>query len=128
MEALPRTAPRPHPDASAVLTRAVLRAAGILGLSQKETARIIGVSAATMSRLANRGRGLPPDSKEGECALLLVRIFRGLDALLGGKEADVREWFHASNRHLGGVPARRVQTVEGLVHVAEYLDAMRGKL
>ena len=81
-----------------------------------------------MSRLAASGRGLPPDSKEGECALLLVRIFRAIDALLGGKEADVRAWFHAPNAHLGGIPAARVQTIEGLVHVAEYLDAMRGKL
>ena len=56
------------------------------------------------------------------------RIFRALDALLGGKEPDVRAWFHAANAHLGGVPAERVQTIPGLVHVAEYLDAMRGKL
>jgi hypothetical protein len=111
-----------------VLTRAVLRAAGILGLSQKDAARIIGVSTATMSRLAAGGRGLQPETKEGECALLLVRIFRALDALLGGREADVRAWFQSANAHLGGVPAVRVQTVEGLVHVAEYLDAMRGKL
>jgi transcriptional regulator with XRE-family HTH domain len=123
-----RTAHRSRPDAGAVLTRALLRAANILGLSQKETARIVGVSEATMSRVANRRQGLPPDSKEGECALLLVRIFRGIDALLGGKEADVRAWFHAANKHLSGVPAARVQTVEGLVHVAAYLDAMRGKL
>jgi len=40
----------------------------------------------------------------------------------------VRAWFHAANAHLGGVPATRVQTVTGLVHVAEYLDGMRGKL
>ncbi len=123
-----RTAPRSQPDAGAVLTRAVLAAANILGLSQKDAARIIGVSPATMSRLATARRGLQPHSKEGECGLLLVRIFRAVDALLGGREADVRAWFHAPNAHLGGVPAARVQTVEGLVHVAEYLDAMRGKL
>jgi len=106
----------------------LLRAADLLGLSQKDTARIVGVSAATMSRLAAGARALQPDTKEGECALLLIRIFRALDALLGGKELDVRAWFHAANTHLGGIPATRVQTVEGLVHVAEYLDAMRGKL
>jgi hypothetical protein len=124
----PRTATRAQPDSAAVLTRALLAAAGILGLSQKDTARIIGVSPATMSRLAAAGKGLQPHSKEGECALLLVRIFRAVDALLGGNAVQVRAWFHAPNAHLGGVPAARVQTVEGLVHVAEYLDAMRGKL
>ena len=121
-------APRARPDPTVVLTRALLRATAILGLSQKDTARIIGVSAATMSRIGSAASGLQPLSKEGECALLLIRIFRALDALLGGSERDVREWFHAANSHLGAIPAARVQTIEGLVHVAEYLDAMRGKL
>jgi len=127
--ALPtRSAARPRTDSEAVLTRALLRAAAIFGLSQKDTSRILGVSTATMSRIAAAGLGLQPASKPGECALLLIRIFRALDALLGGKENDVRAWFHAPNSHLGGIPAARVQTIEGLVHVAEYLDAMRGKL
>lgn len=111
-----------------MLTRALLRAASALGLSQKDTARIIGISAASMSRVAAGGRTLSPDGKEGEIALLLIRIFRSLDALVGGKEEDARAWFHAPNSHLGDVPAARVHSVEGIVHVAEYLDAMRGKL
>jgi hypothetical protein len=115
------------PDPDVVLTRALLRAAAILGLAQKDIARIIGVSPASMSRVGSGERRLQAESKEGECALLLIRIFRGLDALLGGKEEAVRQWFHAPNVHIGGVPAARVQTIEGLVHVAEYLDAMRGK-
>jgi hypothetical protein len=32
------------------------------------------------------------------------------------------------NHHLGAPPADLLQTVSGLVHVAEYLDAMRGQL
>ncbi len=123
-----RTAARARPDAGVVLTRALLRATALLALSQKDTARIIGISTATMSRLATGERRLQADTKEGECALLLIRIFRGLDALLGGKAEAVRAWFHAPNTHVGGIPATRVQTVEGLVHVAEYLDAMRGTL
>jgi hypothetical protein len=119
---------RAAPDPPRVLTKALVRATGILGLSQKDTARIIGVSPATMSRLAAGERRLQPEGKEGEFSLLLVRIFRALDALLGGREEDMRAWFHAPNAHLGGIPAARVQTVAGLVHVAEYLDAMRGKL
>lgn len=112
----------------AVLARALRRAAGILGLSQKDLAGILGVSQASMSRLVSGERLLQPASKEGELALLLIRVLRSLDALLGGKEDQLRAWFHAPNAHLGGVPAARVQSVTGLVHVAEYLDAMRGKL
>jgi len=127
MAALPRTASSSRSAPDAVLARALVRAAGALGLSQKDLAPVIGVSTATMSRIA-AGQGVAPESKQGELALLLIRVFRSLDALLGGKESDVRAWFHSANAHLGGVPAARVRKVEGLIHVAEYLDAMRGKL
>jgi uncharacterized protein (DUF2384 family) len=112
--------------ANAVVTKAVRRVADALGVSQRELSRILGVSEATVSRFAS-GKLLDVDRKEGELALLFVRVFRSLDALVGS-EAKARAWFHADNHHLGGVPAERVRTVEGLVHVAEYLDAMRGQL
>ena len=115
------------PEPAAVLTRATLRAAERLGLSQRELAQLLGVSAASMSRLS-RGRTIDPSGKEGELALLLLRLFRSLDALVGGDEAAARAWFHARNLHLDGVPAELVAKVDGLVHVVEYLDAMRGRL
>ncbi len=119
---------RGAPHGAAVLTKAMGRAAAALGLHQRSTAKIIGVSEATMSRIFTGKATLDPDAKEGELALLLVRMFRSLDALMGGSEAKVRAWLLATNAHLGGVPAERIQTVEGLVHVTQYLDAMRGKL
>lgn len=109
-----------------VLTRAATRAATALGLSRRALAAVIGVSAASASRLG-RGRSIDPSSKEGELALLLVRLFRSLDALVGGDGAAARAWLHAENEHLGGVPAARLTSVTGLVGVVEYLDAMRGK-
>ncbi len=115
------------PGKDVVVTKAARRAAAALGLSQKELARVVGVSEATVSRLAS-GKLLAADRKEGELALLLVRVFRSLDALVGGSEEKARAWFGAKNAHLGGVPRERVQRVEGLVEVAQYLDAMRGKL
>jgi transcriptional regulator with XRE-family HTH domain len=114
-------------DSAAVLGRAVLRAAGRLGISQAALGRILGVSAASVSRLP-RGRGVDPDSKEGELAALFVRLFRSLDAMVGGSDTAARAWFHASNAHLEGVPADLVQRVQGLVRVVEYLDALRGKV
>lgn len=122
---MPRAAARADP--AAVLTRATLRAADTLGLSHKQLARVLGVSAASLSRLA-RGRQIDPDGKEGELAVLLLRVFRSLDALVGGDDEAARRWFSADNHHLGGTPAELVQSVQGLVSVAEYLDAIRGKL
>jgi len=109
-----------------VVAVAVLRAAATLGLNQRDLAEILGVSEASVSRLG-RGRPIDPASKEGELALHFVRVYRSLDALLGGDEARCRAWLHAPNRHVGGVPSERIRSIEGLVHVAEYLDAMRGK-
>src|SRR5438876_19270 len=103
-----RAMPSPGARTSApiVLTRATTRAAELLGLSQKELAGVIGVSPATVSRLPRRP--INPRSKEGELALLFVRLYRSLDALLGGSADACRRWLHADNAHLGGVPAEMI--------------------
>ncbi|MDX1388659.1 MAG: antitoxin Xre-like helix-turn-helix domain-containing protein [Acidobacteriota bacterium] len=116
----------PRARSSGVLTRAVVRAAETLGIAQKTLAALLGVSEATVSRLA-RGRTIDPRSKEGELAVLFVRLFRSLDALVGGDVDKSRAWMHADNRHLGGAPVELIPTVRGLLHVTEYLDALRGK-
>jgi hypothetical protein len=113
-------------DSAAVLTKATRRAAEQLGLTDAALADVLGVSASTVSRLSEK-RPIDPASRVGECALLFLRVFRGLDALLGNVES-CRKWMAARNSHLRGVPADLVRSVEGLVHVTRYLDAMRGKL
>lgn len=119
--------PRTRPDPSAVLARATLEAARRLGLRNSELAMILGTSDASVSRLS-RGRVIDPASKEGELALLLLRLFRSLDALVGGNEAQARAWLAGENEHLNAVPRERIHSVEGLVDVVRYLDAMRGRL
>jgi hypothetical protein len=113
------------PAAGRVLTQAAMRAAARLGFAQKDLAAVLGVSASTVSRFAQRP--LDPRSKEGELAVLFVRLYRSLDAMVGGQDEAAHAWMHAENTHLGGVPARLALSVTGLVHVLEYLDAMRGK-
>jgi hypothetical protein len=117
---------RARPDAGAVLAKATLRAAEILGLSDALLARILGVSGASVSRLRS-GRAIAPGGKEWELAVLFVRLYRDLDALLGGDAGACGRWLRAGNDHLGGVPLDLVQTVPGLVNATQYLDALRGK-
>jgi hypothetical protein len=119
--------PLPAPDPAATLTKALLNAATRLGIRSRELAGIIGSSEATISRL-RAGRYIDPASKQGELALLFLRMFRSLDALMGGDEAKSRAWLGAENLHLAGVPADRLRNVEGLVDVVQYLDALRGRL
>ena len=117
-----------RPGSAAVARKALVRAAQALGLSQAETAQVLGASAASLSRTFAGLRDVEPDSAEGRSALLFIRLFRSLDALLGGDAARCRLWLRAHNRHLGGAPLSLLTTTQGLVHVAEYLDALRGAL
>jgi hypothetical protein len=119
-----RPAERVNP--AQVLTKASLRAAEVLGLTRADLARILGVSAASASRLG-RSRTVDPDSKEGELALLFLRAYRSLDSLFGGNHEAGQAWLEAENDHLGGRPVELIQRVEGLVRVASYLDSMRAK-
>ena len=109
-----------------VAAKALLRAADALHVSAAELARVLGTSEATLSRVRSGARPVELESKEGELTLLFLRVFRSLDALMGGDLAHARAWLNAQNAHLRGVPLERMRTVQGLVDVAEYLDAMRG--
>ena len=122
-----RSPTRHAPEPAPVLAKATLSAAARLGLRNRHLAAIIGSSEPSVSRL-QRGRGLNPESKEGELALLFLRLYRSLDALVGGDDEKARTWLHSPNDHVAGVPADRIRTVEGLVDVVQYLDAMRGRL
>lgn len=116
---------RPGVNEAAVATKAVLRAAGRLGLSNKALAKIIGVSEATVSRMGAGSYQLTPGDKPFELAVLVVRLFRSLDAITGGDEAVATAWLRSDNVALGGTPRTLIESVSGLVHVLAYLDARR---
>jgi hypothetical protein len=108
------------------LTKATVRVAAQLGLAQGEVGKALGISASTVSRMFKQEWLISEGDKTWELAAMLLRIFRSLDALVGGDTQHVREWFHAENAHLGGAPAQLILRIEGLTRVAGYLDAMRG--
>ncbi|QRY78991.1 DUF2384 domain-containing protein [Pseudomonas sp. PDNC002] len=114
-----------NPAADAVLAKAVLTAREHLAMTQQELAAIVGVDRSAVSRW--KQGGLRVDSKTGELALLLVRIYRSLFALFGGNLEDMRHFLRTANHHLGGAPLELMEQVQGLVAVVEYLDAIRGK-
>ncbi len=123
-----RTFPaRPEPDRGAALSKAVLRTAEILGLTGAELAQVIGLSPASVSRM-RAGLVLQPNDKSFELGALLVRVFRSLDAILGGDADAERIWLRSENVALGGVPAERMKRIDGLVQVLGYLDARRAPL
>ncbi|HYD62023.1 MAG TPA: antitoxin Xre/MbcA/ParS toxin-binding domain-containing protein [Noviherbaspirillum sp.] len=121
--------PAVEPDAAAAtLTKAVVRAAGLVGVSQQGLARILGVSAATVSRMFSGQYQLARErGKEWELAVLFVRMYRSLDAIFGHTET-ARQWLNGDNLGLQGKPLELIQTTEGLVRVLHYLDAHRGRV
>jgi len=119
---------RPAADAAAVLSRATVRAARFLGLPQADLAHVIGVSAATLSRLANGQRQLEPGSKPWQLAALFVRLFRSLDAIVGSDDAAAQAWLRSENGALGGVPLDLIRDPAGLVRTVDYLDAARARI
>jgi len=123
--AVPRTAVSPVPAEGPVVTKAALRAAALLGMSNKALARTIGVSEATVSRMSAGAYLLAPADKPFELAVLFVRPYRALDALVDGDEAAARAWLRSPNAALGDAPLGLIQTIPGLVHTLAYLDARR---
>jgi transcriptional regulator with XRE-family HTH domain len=120
--------PGKEPDPSATLSKAVVRSAGILGLSQAALAEVLGVSGATVSRLVGGSYRLAPSRKrEWEFALLFVRLYRSLMALVGN-DADARTWLRNDNLALGGRPVDLIAGAEGMVRVLQYLDASRSRV
>ena len=114
----------PKPQAGAVLSKAVARAAERLHVSKSLLAKVLGVSPPTISRLYSGSYLLVQGRKEWDFALLFVRVFRSLDSIVGD-EATARQWLASDNRGLNAKPIELIRDTEGLVRVVQYLDASR---
>ncbi len=112
-------------DQAAVLTKATLKAAIQLGLTNKLLATVIGVSEATVSRMRSGDYLLQRGQKPFELAVLFVRLYRSLDAIVGGDDAVAGSWLKNRNTVLDAEPLTLIQTVPGLMNVIQYLDARR---
>lgn len=116
------------PDQGTVVTKALLRAAEDLGITARALSPVIGVSEATLSRMKNDGFALAPGTKPFELAVLFVRLFRALDAIVGGDPQVARAWLHNANEALEGRPVEKIRTIAGLLDVIAYLDARRARI
>jgi hypothetical protein len=120
---------KPRPDSatsdSAVVAKAAIRAADRLGITNKVLARIIGVSEASISRMRKGEFPLEATQKPFELAVLFIRLYRSLDAVVGGDDVVAKSWLANDNTALSATPLDLIQTVSGLANVIQYLDARR---
>ena len=113
---------------AAALSKATIRAARKLGLRNRVLASVIGLSEATISRMSKDDFVLSHDSKSFELSAMFVRLFRGLDAIVGGDETVAKAWLANPNTALGDAPVNLIKSVTGLVNVVQYLDSRRARI
>ncbi len=111
-----------------VLTKAILNLANFYNFTGKDLADIIGISESSATRLNQGKKFISPHTKEGEMALMLVRIYRSLNSLVGNNHEKAKLWLNSPNKYFHKKPIDEMKTIPGLVSVINYLDAMRGKL
>ena len=122
---MPRIARSAPAARAAVVTRGVMRAADRLALPNRAVAAILGLSEATVSRMGAGSYQLDPATKPYELAVLFLRLFRSLDAIVGGDAAVAQSWLRNANTALGAAPIALIESVAGLVNVVAYLDHRR---
>ncbi|WP_395675531.1 antitoxin Xre-like helix-turn-helix domain-containing protein [Inquilinus sp.] len=108
-----------------VLSKATARVAEHWGLTNGELAAIVGLSPASISRLKSGSFTLEAGTKAFECAQLLARLFRGLDALTGSDDNASRYWLRHENTVLQGRPVEKMRTIIGLIDTVNYVDTRR---
>ncbi len=111
-----------------ILTTATLRAAELLGIRNKELASVIGVSPSMISKLKRGNALLPNDLKVLELSKFFLRVYRSLDAIVGGSDVTAASWLRNQNDALNGVPIEQMSTIRGLFEVTSYLDQRRAQL
>jgi hypothetical protein len=124
MSAVLKSEPAPFAE-GAVLTKAMLRASERLQIPASQLSEIIGVSEAGISRMRGQKLMLEVGSKPFELALIFVRLFRALDAIVGGDEKTASAWLRNRNLAFGETPLQKIRTISGLIEVLAYLDARR---
>ena len=115
------------PAPAHVLATAVHRLKIDLHLNNQTLGDIIGQHRNTVARCLQKDT-LDPESKSGELALLLIRVYRSLFALNGGNKKAMCHWLNTYNYHIQDIPLEAMKHVTGLSRTVSYLDAMRGKL
>jgi uncharacterized protein (DUF2384 family) len=123
----PQTAPSSKAE-DEVLSRAVVRVADYWQLTNEQLGSVLGLSAATASRLRTGSYQLKSNEKAFELGQYLVRLFRSLDAILGSDDQAAATWLRTPNLDLEGRPIDLIVTIRGLMDVANYVDDFRAHI
>ena len=121
-------APQARKSDAQVLSSAIGRVADFWGFSNAKLGAVLGLSPATVSRIRSGRSVLDPASKSFEAGQFLLRLFRGLDALMGSDDDASRRWLAAANLDLDARPLDLIDSFKGLMTVCDYVDAHRARV
>lgn len=113
--------PQLNVDPNVVLAKALLNTTDQLGLKQSQIASVIGVHRSSISHLRKKPR-LDPATKQGELALLLIRIYRAVYALTGGNSEWIHHFMNSYNKAISGIPIEQIQNIQGLINVLNFVE------
>lgn len=119
---------RIDPNEGGILARATVRAADRLNVKAVTLADILGLSEPTISRMRKGTYKLKRENKEFELAALFIRMYRSLDAIVGGDDTVAQQWIKNPNTALGAAPINLIKSIQGLLDVIHYLDSRRAPI
>lgn len=108
------------------LTPAVLQAAELPGLYRAELARVLHLQCGDIGLPGAAREKLVPGSRSWQQAVLFIRFYRALFAVMEGDEAAMCHWLRASNRQLEGVPLLLLVDEDRLGEVLDHLRSLPG--
>lgn len=100
-----------------IVSRSVIKAGLQMGLTGAQLARVLGLSAATVSRMRSGKHLLVYNSKPYELAILLLRVHHGLLSITKGDTQAMKTWMKTENTAIGDIPAHKILRVQGLIAV-----------
>ncbi len=109
-----------------LVANSLAQAAKFMEITNIELAKMMGISASAFSRAIQKG--FSPQSLKGQVALMIIRVYRSLSALSGQNHGFMTHFLRTKNTYFNQAPLETMDTLEGLVMVNHYLDAMRGKV
>lgn len=114
-----------HADKVIVAT-ALKRAGQFMGIKTSVLAEILNVSISTLNR--DFQNGIEPDTLKGKVSLMIIRMYRSLCVISGNNDRFIKHFLNTENTYFRQAPIDAIRSLEGLVEVNQYLDAMRGKV
>lgn len=118
---------KPQIEKKYVLAKAVLNAADQLDIKSTVLADILGIHRSGISRLRTKME-IDPKSKQGELAILFIRVYRSLFSVMGGDLDWMKHFMKNQNKVTQGIPEEQIRSITGLVTVLNFLDGLRGKI